>query len=1463
MWLRLWCFALLLWTNSSVAEAVRVVGFEQGLQSQIVLSTLEDQEGLLWIGTEDGLYRMSDRVVRRVDDLNVAGQLSNSVFRALQRLPDQQLLLSTAGQIALFDIANNQFLPLSERFPNLDANSSTGFFYQDHQRDIWFITNNGHIYKLRSDLNALTLVGKLPAGQRYRQIYHHADGGIWVMAPHQLWHLNEQGVVLDSEVWDDAGGELTTLLDVDRDTLWIASTQGLVSMDVHVGKDSFKTLLTASIRDLEMDPRGNVWLLGRGKLWLWSIGAVAPTEVPMPTVENFDPVLVLKLMLDSNQRLWFMSGYHGLVGMRPPMNFVAESYTPKHYPQMPAGAVWHIWADDEQRLLATDGGLQWFDVATNSYRHIELPGLDDSGAAWAIWPLDPQRWLIGSSNGLYEVDRTTLQAKPLIPVGAPELAKRSIYVIVPSGDALLLITDLQTFRWKPGRDIEHLLIDGEAVIGVRNAHEDEQQRLWLAGEGVLGYLDHSDQYHSLLPLLPQQYRLNSFSMLLPISEQRLWFGNYGHGLWQYDSRWNEVVSISEHLGLNCDNPNFATTHNQSILLGCDRSLYRIDPAVDEVIGIDRYDGLPIANFNEGAMFYDESLGFMVGSSNGMAVLQPDQMFVVERRQRALFESLELQLNDGTSQVWLRPELSKIELDASAQLVTFQFASNRLLDPNPKRYRYKLNYNGNEGELITINASDRLTFSHLKAGDYELLLFGSSNASWQSIPSRVRFTVNQAWWQYSAAQFATLTLAVILLVLLILLLRSKLRRGNKALKQLSSSQQRLHIALDASDSDSWEWHREDNLIRISDRKKIFSASGDVLIAEPDTNSIHPDDRLRVKTAWQNHISNTNDRYDVIYRQTDYSGQWRWIHTMGKVVTREPNTNKPISIAGIYTDITENRRLEQEHTLYALAFEHAAEGVFILDRDLQIVGANPAAASILGCSPTDLHNGELMHFWLHEQSMSVNELLQQPTPWQGEVFLFNRQGNALPMQVSLSTMHSGSEQRWIFLFSDISIRKQTEAELQRLANFDPLTGLLNRSNFNKQVAQLLEKNALLSQPSALLFLDLDRFKNINDSFGHSSGDELLVEAARRLQQYIGPADMLCRFGGDEFVVFVPDALSTKKLEQLADRLLHAFSQPFEVGSQVFYISTSIGISRCPEDGEQLEFLVKNADLAMYQAKEEGRGRFCFYTKQRNDQMHHQLALDSALREALLNERLQLYYQPQIDLDSGRILGIEALLRWFDVAGGAIHPEEFIAIAESNGFIIQLDRWALKQACREFVRWDGVDANLVLSVNVSATNFRQAEFVDYVEQVLQQTQMKPQSLCIEITEGVLMHEVKLVQHHLHALQQLGVRVAIDDFGTGYSSLAYLSQFAVDQVKIDRSFVLSLPQSEVNAAIIRTIIDLGRNLNLEVLAEGVETATQQQFLQEQGCSLVQGFRYARPMSAPLCLSFIQQWQGVPAEDY
>jgi diguanylate cyclase (GGDEF)-like protein/PAS domain S-box-containing protein len=425
------------------------------------------------------------------------------------------------------------------------------------------------------------------------------------------------------------------------------------------------------------------------------------------------------------------------------------------------------------------------------------------------------------------------------------------------------------------------------------------------------------------------------------------------------------------------------------------------------------------------------------------------------------------------------------------------------------------------------------------------------------------------------------------------------------------------------------------------------------------------------------------------------------------------------------------------------------------------------------------------------------------------------------------------------------KQNENRLVHIAHHDPLTGLPNRLLFTDRLQQAIYKAKRNKTLITLLFIDLDRFKGVNDSFGHPTGDKLLMEAANRLKYHIREQDTIARIGGDEFTVILDNVEHTESTVTVAEKLLHSFKKPFEVHNQKFFLSASIGISTYPIDGLDANTLIRNADTAMYKAKEQGRNTFSYYTQEMTSLAFKRVIMENDLRDALAREELELYYQPQIDIRSGKPIGIEALVRWNHPELGIVPPGQFIPLAEETYLIQPMGAWIFKQACQQARIWrdNGLINAHIINCNLSRRQLDDIEFHQKILDILEETGVEPDQLEFEITETTIMNDPGLASEVLHQLRDIGFKLAIDDFGIGYSSLAYLKSLPISKLKIDQSFVKNTPDDTNDAAIIRAVIALGKSLQLDVIAEGVETKEQVNFLKSEGCFLAQGYLYAKPM--------------------
>jgi diguanylate cyclase (GGDEF)-like protein/PAS domain S-box-containing protein len=539
--------------------------------------------------------------------------------------------------------------------------------------------------------------------------------------------------------------------------------------------------------------------------------------------------------------------------------------------------------------------------------------------------------------------------------------------------------------------------------------------------------------------------------------------------------------------------------------------------------------------------------------------------------------------------------------------------------------------------------------------------------------------------------------------------------------------------------------------------------------------------------------------------------------------------------------------------AAVFENTREGVVITDLTPRILGVNRAFTEItgyqeeevLGRNPSLLRSGRQDSMFYQAMWQSIRETGH----WQGEIWNRRKDGELRPQLLSVSTVRDGggSPTHYVGVMTDISQLKRSEERLERLAHYDPLTQLPNRLLLLSRLEHVLERAERYRRRAAVLFIDLDNFKVINDSLGHPTGDALLSALARRLRGRLRDEDTLGRLGGDEFLVVLEDLERVEDVATVAEVLIRLLEQSFVLpaGEEV-HISASIGISFYPDDGVTVTELIKNADIAMYQAKEQGRNTYRFYTASLSAAANQRLALEARLRRALANDEFVLYYQPQIDTNTNDLIGCEALLRWQSPEHGLVPPDRFIPLAEETGLILPIGEWVLRDACAQLKAWlDAGFPPLALAVNLSARQMRQADWVDRVAAILRETGLPPDFLKLELTESMLMEQGDQVVARLQALKDLNLKLSIDDFGTGYSSLAYLKRFPIDELKIDRSFVRDIPEDPNDMEITATIIAIARNLKLRVVAEGVETQEQLDFLKRQGCHAWQGYLFSRPVPA------------------
>lgn len=678
------------------------------------------------------------------------------------------------------------------------------------------------------------------------------------------------------------------------------------------------------------------------------------------------------------------------------------------------------------------------------------------------------------------------------------------------------------------------------------------------------------------------------------------------------------------------------------------------------------------------------------------------------------------------------------------------------------------------------------------------------------------------------------------------------RSSETMKNLKISEQRLCNAHRIAQLGNWEWNIERDYLWCSD--EIYHIFG----VKPENfdrryegllTSVHPGDQDMFDSMVK-HSLRTGEPLSLEHRVLLHDGSLRFINERAEVYI--PRGGKALRMIGTAQDVTKKRESEDSLKLLKEAVERLPIGITISDLEGKIIYTNPAEAQMHGYTMGELTDKEASMFAPANLKKTVPlDEFRKMTVWKRETVNLRKKGEAyeeFPVFLTSIPVKNAKEVPLgiITTCEDITERKQAEREIEKLAYHDILTGLPNRALLHDRLEKALALARREGKQICVMFLDLDRFKDVNDSQGHDFGDKLLWSVAERLRRCIREADTLARMGGDEFVIVFTSVSGSDEAAIAAQRILSVFSQPFELEERQIYSSTSIGIAIYPSDGHDVGDLLKSADTAMYYAKFRGRHTYQFFSEEMNRRVTEKMTIENALRRAIDGNEFCLHYQPQVELETGRIIGAEALVRWESPELGLVLPSQFIPVAEDTGIIFRLGQWVIDTAFAQAKAWqDAGFRSFKIAVNISGHQLEQPGFMDMVDRLIRKTGVDPAQMEFELTESVVMDKADMTIVTLTDLRTRGIRLCIDDFGTGYSSLSYLKHFPMDRIKIDRSFVTDIRTNTDDAAIVDMIIAIGKSLGLRVLAEGVENKEQFDFLKAHGCTEAQGYFFARSMAA------------------
>lgn len=1496
--------ALVLCMSPSHA-ALREYYFERAggvheLAQHSVTALAQDPDGFIWVGTQGGLNRYDGQqyTLYRQDPRN-PDSIPDSFVTALAPDGERGLWVGTYSQyVARLDLDTGHIRRYGAWAEG--GHGATGrqvFALLATPASVWVGTENG-LDRLDSRSGQRRRILPLPSqalSGKPQSLIRDERGSIWYATAAGLFRLDPDGTAIQvgppmplrallrdrsGRIW--AGGADGLFLVSERRSLVAAWPRGTAADGEH------------DVRALAESPDGHLWMsiaaagLRRfdpttGSTQTLRQNAVLPATLPENSISA--------LLVDNAGLLWIGGQLHGAA--------VADSRGARftYLVDLPATAASAQGIDNSIRAVhETADGRIW--VGSDDGHLLRYDGAEDFQDFTALIPVaagatvakrvmafadadDGNVWL-ATSIGLFKLD-PRVPAIRAVPI--PGIPSPSLRSMATSRDGTLWLgtNDAGLIRFQPAGDgavapVQRIpFLDGDprglSHPTVHAVLVDRRGRVWI-GTG-----------HGLDLLDPQSGQLRHFHQQ---SQGEGLAGNLVRALWQSS---DGTIWVGSHGGLNRIDE-VGTGHFQltqptadalagepmsvvfsvvadasgALWMGTDHGLMRFNPRGQVLRRYGLADGLQGLEFNGGAAAVLSGGRLAFGGVNGLNIFDPSR--ALDSRWQPPLRLLSARVGSKMSNAASPSGRNGLQLPESAGILRLRIGALDYLGNSQIRYRYRID--GLDHDWIENGNQSEITYTLLPPGHY-LFRAQSTNHDgiWNPQELHLPIVVTPPLWRHPLALSGYVVLSALLMLVFWLRWRQRVRRERSYFARIRDREERLKLALWASGEQFWDYDLvRDELQRMRVRDDLGSPSAIDVQTEVETNhQIHAEDLPQVREHLVAHLKGDSPLFLSEHRVLDDDGEWIWTRARGRVVERDSD-GRALRIAGTARNINNSRHAERERRIAAEVLRSMNEAVSVMDRHFSFVSVNPAFCRMTGYEPAEVigRNGSLLDSTQHEPDFyrDIRKQLQTHGRWSGEMWQQRKDGEEFLCAYECSSVldSSGRHMLYVMVLSDITDQKRAEQELRYLANFDTLTNLPNRALLSERLSRAIVRARRQNNHIAVLFLDLDRFKDINDSLGHAAGDRILRAAAVRLQDTVGAQHTVARLGGDEFTVVLENLKSPDQAEKIAREIIQAFSAPLLLDDrQEISISTSIGISLYPENAQVPTELLKQADTAMYQAKAAGRRTYLRYTDAMDVTIRRRATLSSALRKVLDRGELRLVYQPRLALATNQIVGVEALLRWHSDEHGDIHPTQFIPLAEESGLILEIGEWVLREACLTLRRWHqhGLE-NLGMSINVSVLQLLRGDFPGVVERVLAETQLPPSSIELELTESVVMANAEQTADTLRALRRLGVSLAIDDFGTGYSSLSYLKRLPINTLKIDKEFVDDLTLGSDDAAITTTIIAMARSLGLNVVAEGVETEAQARFLRDHLCDEIQGFWLSPALEPHRCLAFIRNWAQASA---
>lgn len=1408
----LWCLVIafvpatvaalpLIDTPAPILLKAETYGVPEGLSQSTVTSITEDSDGYIWVGTLNGLNRFDGKEFKQYFANDGTG-LRSSFIQSLYSHKDL-LLVGTNHGLYTYNKEKNTFVPISSM--------NSAVWSLQRMEDSILVGLNDKIAKVDQITTTTPKITLLQSENflnvkqiiSYKNLYitRNHDGSVY-----QTNKDSQASKLISKESISISQG---------TECIYILKEDG-----IHRWKDNKLTSISVEKYNNIFSLRNDLYALKNNKVFNISSKG---EEKFLGLIKDVALSTSMSFIYAEKGRIYIPSLNKGFsaIDIKSQLASTLASNTQ---------SVWNIQKNQKKDLLISDDTqvLKLLNEDLNVILSVDT-GLKGPKTAGLV----NDTIFYGSLNGLYAINVNTGTRYQIIdsPIVALAVNEDETRIAISTANSLIHEVDVKTL----GIVSQYEISEKPSIFNI--AYESNQ--LYIATQvGVFTASNTTGVKHI-------------FSDEITYSIAPTKSGTYlgtGTGLKFYDKATKKIsttyIANSPIYSIATDSDgNYVATSIRKVIIGISGETYLLNEDFGSQYEYNTQSASTWRN------------GFLLGGISGLTIISPNDIvnFKNSHAPKANLNELLIfnipQFVDNSKLSSVLSLSNEIKLKYSDYPFTLRFNS-------PKYSHIKLEYEyrlqGLSDDWISSKGINSATYTNLSPGSYTFQLRAIDPITGKKGQNtELQVEITPPWWLSNIAK----ALYVLIMLLILTVITKAVLRKREIQRQIALSEERLKLSLWGSGDEMWDWDIETGQIYRSNiwGSLEFPRDGQRSGHHGEESNIHPQDRERVREALNKHFYGETDHFEATYRVKSKNGEWLWILDRAKIVERDEHDNA-LRMTGTIKNINSFKTAEEQLRLFERAIENISEGMFILDADFHYVEVNEACCELTQHSRNQLL-GTTLQFsrYPDNYNQQIKQLLQQYGRWSNDIEAIKGDGSEFLMELTIDAIYDeqGILTHYVGVFSDISRRKQQEEELRKLTNNDLLTGLPNRSNLQVTLGNLVKKE----HHHTLMVLDLDNFKKINDSLGHQIGDELLILVAQRLQQSIPGHTNLYRLGGDEFAILVDKNPDIGSSAVIANRVIDAFGQAFELVGEQLVVGVSIGIVLYPEDEQNEQALLRKADIAMYHAKSAGGNRYQFYSESLNRNAIRQLEVENLIREGLKDDLFEVYYQPKINLRSGLVSGMEALVRLNHPQHGLIPPNDFIPLAEENGLIIEIGDLVMRKACFAAQQWreQGLFDGRV-AVNLSSRQFALPDLQQRIASILRLTRLPAANLELEITEGtVIKHPEKAIKV-MQQLAKMGVCLALDDFGTGYSSLSYLKRFPIHSLKIDKAFVDDIDKSDRDLKMVDSIITIAHNMGLSVVGEGVEEPSQLSILKALNCEEIQGFIYSKAVSEAEFSEYLKQ---------